>query len=221
MIDVDFLPECVVQRRIRRNRLICQANLLAIALAGFVALGFQFEHFIQKAAAEQSLQRDRVANVRQQLVLRTALEKQEGELLIKQRINQLLGSRINASDVMSDLDRILPPSVTLTSLSLEPAEISMPATPARVAGPTPVSGAAPVEKTVKRLRVVITGVASTDVALANFIGQLSACQTFEDVSMGYARTVILLKPLSSEKDKAPKMEKRAARAFQVSCYIVR
>ncbi|MCE5327286.1 MAG: PilN domain-containing protein [Planctomycetaceae bacterium] len=221
MIDVDFLPEYVAQRRVRRNRLICQANLLAIAVAGFVVLGFQFEHLIQKASAEQALQRDRVANVRQQLVLRTALERQEGELQIKQRINQLLGSRVNASEIMAELDRILPQSVTLTSLSLEPAEINMPMTAARGDAPQPVQGKPP-EKTVKRLRVTLTGVASTDVALANFIGQLSACQTFEDVSMGYARTVLLVKLLDGlEKDKAPRMEKRAARAFQVSCYIVR
>jgi len=59
----------------------------------------------------------------------------------------------------------------------------------------------------KRMRLVLTGLAPTDVDVANFIGQLSASPLFEDVNMGYAKTV--------------SVEGLTAREFQASCYVVR
>jgi hypothetical protein len=59
--------------------------------------------------------------------------------------------------------------------------------------------------TVKRVRLMLTGIAPGDVDVANFIGQLSASPLVEDVNMGYAKTV--------------EFRGRLAREFQASCYI--
>ena len=60
---------------------------------------------------------------------------------------------------------------------------------------------------VKRVLLVIDGMAPNDVDVANFIGQLSACPLFEDVHMGYAKTV--------------RFRGAEAREFQAKCYVIR
>ncbi len=62
-------------------------------------------------------------------------------------------------------------------------------------------------KLVRRVRVVLAGLAPTDVDVANFIGQLSASPLFENVNMGYAKTV--------------RFRGRSAREFQASCYLAK
>ncbi len=59
--------------------------------------------------------------------------------------------------------------------------------------------------TLKRVRLLITGVAPGDVDVANFIGQLSASPLLEDVNMGYTKTV--------------EYRGHLAREFEASCYI--
>jgi len=63
------------------------------------------------------------------------------------------------------------------------------------------------DKAVHRVRLVLTGLAPTDVDVANFIGQLSASRLFEDVTMGYAKNV--------------SFRGRSAREFRASCYVAR
>jgi len=103
---------------------------------------------------------------------------------------------------------VMPESITLTSLTLETMEVSTAAAPSRTSRSRRATKAQDVgATTVNRIQAVITGVSPTDVDVANFIGQLSASPLFEDVNMGYARTV--------------EYRGRQAREFQASCYITR
>lgn len=222
MNDIDFLPESIKRQRIRRRRLIRQGYLLGICLVGLAVLGYRWEGRISKAQAELSLLERRTVNVQQQLVLREELERQEGELLVKQRISEHLGSRINALDVLAALERALPETVSLVNLNLETIKVRVPVAPVKLKSPRPVAGnRQATERTIKRVRIVLTGVAPTDVAVANFIGRLSSSPVFEDVNMGYAKTVVFEKAVYIEGDKRPVFEKRAAREFQASCLVVR
>ena len=54
---------------------------------------------------------------------------------------------------------------------------------------------------------MLTGMAPTDVDVANFIGQLSASCLFKNVNMGYAKTVTF--------------QRRSAKEFQASCYLAK
>jgi hypothetical protein len=87
--------------------------------------------------------------------------------------------------------------MTLTNLAMETVEIRMPPVAGRPTGEA--------EKPVKRVRLVLTGMAPSDVDVANFIGQLAGSKVFEDVNMGYARNITY--------------RSRTARKFQASCYV--
>ena len=93
------------------------------------------------------------------------------------------------------------------SLTIHAADIPVPT--ATIAGGLQVadmSGAGG-QQVSRRIRLVLTGLAPSDIDVANFIGQLASSPLFEDVNMGYAKTVF--------------HENYEAREFQASCFIVR
>lgn len=208
MQNIDFLPERIKERRARHHRLIRQAYLLVVCLIAMAALGYIRQVRITRAEAQIVLLGHRVTNVRQQLAMRADLERQQAELLIKKRIDDLLGSRVNTLDLQAELERVLPPSMTLTRLNIEAVEVRVPVEPVKAGVAQAARGSHyQKEKTIKRVRVSLTGLAPTDVAVANFIGQLSASPVFEDVNMDYTKNVIFRNHL--------------AREFQTICYVVK
>jgi Tfp pilus assembly protein PilN len=153
---------------------------------------------VAKAQTELDLLTSRGDAVKRQLCLRGTMEEQLSDLMIKKRIEEQLGRRVGTLDVLGELQRVMPESMTLTNLAMESVEIRMPASASgRTAGEA--------ERPVKRVRLVLTGMAPSDVDVANFIGQLAGSRVFEDVNMGYARNITY--------------RNRAARQFQASCYV--
>jgi len=207
---MDFLPERIRIQRARRRSLVRQAYLLGACLLALGILAYVRQGMISSAKGELARTSDRVANVNRQLVMRGELERQQADLMIKKRIDDHLGSRVYALDVLAELERTLPQSIFLTNLAMEAVEIRIPIKPAEqdsnqavAAGNQPQDK----EKVVKRIRLSVTGLAPTDVDLADFIAQMSAARLFEDVSMGYAKNV--------------EFRGRTVREFQASCYVVR
>jgi Tfp pilus assembly protein PilN len=183
--------------------------LLAVCLVGLAGLGYMFHVWVQEAEEELSILQGRSTAMHQQLDLRDSLESQLADLMIKKRIEERLGRRVGTLGVLGELQRVMPESMALTGLTMETVEVHMPASAASAgssSGPGP-RGSAKQEKAVKRVRLVITGLAPTDVDVANFIGQLASSPVFEDVNMGYARNVAF--------------RSRNARKFQASCYVTR
>jgi len=211
MKNVDFLPEQMRVQRARRQRVVRQVYLLALCALGLALLGYLRQGRVRKANAELAMLNERACSVNQQLAKRNELEQQLAELMITKRIEEHIGSRVNALDVMSELGRLLPKSIFLTSMNIETMDVRIPvsSTEMQSSENRAVIAGSPQkkERIVKRVRLVITGLAPTDVDVANFIGQLSASPLFEDVNMGYARNMTF--------------NGRAAREFQASCYVVR
>jgi Tfp pilus assembly protein PilN len=211
MDKVDFLPDRIKCQRSRRSRLLRQGYLLGACLAALGVLAYVRDGRISQTKAELALLDERVSEMRNQLVLRTSLEQQMADLMVKRRIVEHLGSRTGPLDVMAGLDQLLPESVVLTGLNMETMDVRVPVRrPGDVnAGlrATAAGAAASSESAVKRVRLTITGLAPTDADLGNFILQLSACPLFEDVNMGYTKNV--------------DFRGRPARQFLVSCYVVR
>jgi len=208
MRDIDFLPEKIRDQRARRRSLFRQGQLTAVCLVAIVILGLVRQHGIGKAQAELTRVRNQAANVRYQLTFRSMLEKQKAELMIKKRIDDQLGSRVNALEVLAELEHMLPESIFLSTLTLEAVE-------ERVALTSAVnrssSGKAvkrlPAEQSIKRVRLRFIGVAPGDVALADFVAQLSAGRLFEEVSLRYAKDATF--------------GQRTVREFEANCYVVR
>jgi Tfp pilus assembly protein PilN len=210
MDAIDFLPDRIRAQRARRHRLAVQCYLLVICLAGLGALGYCLHVQIGRDQEELALLGGRSEAMKMQLDLRASLEQQLGDLMIKRRIEEQLGRRVSTLNVLGELQRVMPESMALTSLTMETVEVRMPVDPVSKENRTDrpvVQPQSPDEKTVKRVRLVITGMAPTDVDVANFIGQLASSPIFEDVNMGYAKNILF--------------RSRSARKFQASCYVTR
>ncbi len=178
---------------------------------GLASMAYVRHVRIARAEAEIVMLDDCHANMQRQLEIRGVLEKQQAELMIKKRINDELGSRVGALDVLAELGRLLSPDMVLRALEMETMEVRIPIRPvqqtARLGGGSARMKGKRGREVSRRLRLTITGVTLSDVEIANFIGQLSACPLFEDVSMGYAKNVAF--------------RGRGAREFQASCYVIR
>jgi len=212
MESIDFLPERIKLQRVRRKHLIRQGYLLAICVATLAVLAYTRHARIAKTQAQVGLLQERSKNVHRQLEMLDSLQRQQADLMIKKRIDDQLGSRANALDVLSELGRLLPRSIAVKALDLAAVDVPVPVrSAARTADSTRTTafprGPLQKEQIVKRVRLELTGLAPTDVDVANFIGQLSASPLFEDVNMGYTKDT--------------DFEGRSARQFNVSCYIVR
>ncbi len=207
---IDFLPERLKAKRSLRRRIIRQVYLLVLVAIGLVVWGYLSRERVADARGELALLRERSAGFDRLLVDKARLQKEQTELLIKERISKQLGSRIDVLDVLGELERILPPRVSLLSLNLDGVQVQLHAgRPGRFGGLARTlsgeRGAA--SATVNRLQLVIRGIAPNDVDIAIFIGHLSASRIFEDVRMGYCKNLVV--------------EDRRAREFQASCHVVR
>ena len=119
-------------------------------------------------------------------------------------------SRTDCTAVLAELCRLTPNNMALVSLELKPVDVTVEEETRGRNTSDHVrrgSGRRQSNKKVRRVQLVICGLAPGDVEVANFIGQLSASPLFQDVNMGYART--------------RELQDRIAREFQASCYLIK
>jgi Tfp pilus assembly protein PilN len=200
MENLDFLPERTRLQRLRRIRLVRQVYLTVLCAAVLAVIGYTRQGAVQKAQASLEAVNEQQRQLQRQVSTRQDLERQLGEFQVLKRINDDLGSRIGAMDLLAELDKILPRNMALTNLGFEAVQLQV---PVKQADPSRSDSGKTV--TVKRIRLMLTGIAPTDVDVATFIGQLSASPLMEDVNMGYTRTV--------------EYHGHLVREFQASCFI--
>lgn len=206
---IDFLPSSIKIDRARRRSLKRQIGLVMIVVASLTTLGHVRQGMIAEGKACLIALNGQISAVNRQLAMRSDLDRQLADLMIKKRIDDTLGSRANALEVLAELERTLPESIVLVSLTLEAVKVRVPVARSVDRGAPIAAGAAaqPRETVSRRVRLVFTGMAPSDVDVANFIAQMSAGRLFEDVSMGYAKNV--------------EFRGRSVREFQASCYVAR
>lgn len=208
MKEADFLPEWLRQQRVRRKRLIRQGQLLAICMACMALLTCVRQAWISEARATLTGIHDRAEAQNRLIAQIPPLERQMADLLIKKQIDSELGSRTDCTAMLAELCHLMPPNMSLASLELKPVEITVePDHPAKRKARPVRGGTRSAARVVRRVRVVLAGLAPTDVDVANFIGQLSASPLLENVKMGYVKTV--------------RFRGRSAREFQASCYLAK
>jgi Tfp pilus assembly protein PilN len=213
MKEVEFLPERVREQRARNRRLIRRGYLLAACMAAMGVLAYANAARIAHARAELAALDKRAVAVNSQIQTIKTLEREMDGLLIKKRIDEKLGSRTDCTAVLAELCRVTPPSVSLVSLEMSAVEVGASqragsgSTAHRSNRARPAVRDTKSRQVTRRLGLVLTGLAPTDVDVANFIGQLSASCLFEDVNMRYARNVVF--------------RERQAREFQASCLLAR
>ena len=206
MNGVDFLPQRIKARRLRRRRLKAQACLLVLCAGLAAMLSYVRQGRIATARADVAMIVDHAGDVRSQVGEAAKLETQLGQLRVVGRIEQDLGRRVNTLKLLAELERRMPPALALTNLKIETVVQTIPVRPV---GLTHRAGKAVVaeDKKLRRVRLTLAGLAPSDVDVATFIGQLSAGPLFEDVNMGYTRS--------------ERLRGRTVRSFQASCYVAR
>jgi Tfp pilus assembly protein PilN len=213
MHNIDFLPRRIKQQRWKRRRRVRQTVVVFACLALLVAVGFLRQQGVREVQAEWERLDRQVTQVHSQLSLREALEQEWSELIRKQQISEQFDTRLTARDVLAELGHRLPESMALTDLSLEADSVLLdPAEPASVLNassgrPMQVAPPATSRQRITRIRLVITGLAPSDVDIANFVGQLASSPLFEDVNMGYTREI--------------QFQGKTARQFKATCYTAR
>ena len=204
MRNIDFLPEHIRQRRLRARRLARYGYVLACAMVAVALWEFSWRGRVSAAYAQLTELQDRHDHVKKQLSDRESLQRQQAQLLIKERISNTLGSRVSALDLLAEIERVLPPHVSLRNLSMEAVQVKV---PIEVPRKRSRSGEKQHHANVNRVRFTVTAIAPTDVDVANSIAQLSSSPLLEDINMAYARTVSI--------------EGRQAKEFQAVCHVAR
>jgi len=207
-MTIDFLPERIKVQRSRVDRLFRQVYLVGMVLATLIGLAYVNEERISAAQGELSGLDDQSANLKTQVRTMYKLQEQLSGLMIKQDIDQKLGSRINGMDILAELGEILPESMTLTSLQMDALKLKVQLKSAAGGVAKKAAGRGKArERTENRLKLTITGLSPNNVDVANFIAVLSASKLFEKVEMGYAKNV--------------EHRGKQAKEFQASCYVAR
>ncbi len=213
MHNIDFLPRRIKHQRRTRRRRVRQVGVVCACALILIAVGFLRQQGVAEARAQWRQLDRQVRQVHSQLSLREELEEEWNELVRKQQISEQFDTRLTARDVLAELGHRLPESMALTDLSLEADSVLLdPAKPASVlttssGRPTAVAPPATARQRITRIRLVITGMAPSDVEIANFVGQLASSPLFEDVNMGYTREI--------------KYQGRSARQFKATCFTAR
>jgi len=202
---IDFLPNRIRVQRHRRRRLIRQGVWVCVCALGLLLFAYVRQDHIHAAQAELIEMQAYNLNLREQTFAREALEKQQGELEIARKVEEQLGSRVGALDVLSELGDKMPANMALTSLTIETVEQRVPVDMTARSSARASVAAIKRDKSVKRVRLTLTGLSTSDVEIANFIAQLSVSPLFEDVTMGYVKPV--------------EFRGRMVREFQSACYV--
>lgn len=209
MDSVDFLPQRIRIQRDRRKRIIRQAYLVAVCAAALAGLAFIRAGRLEKASAQASLLDQCTANVQRDIGRKGVLEGQLRDMMVKKRIEEHLGGRVSAQLMLAEFQKLLPAHVFLTKLEFETTEVQQPYSADR-----PVSARAiispknqPKVEAIKRVRVVVTGMAPSDMDVATLIGGLTTSALFENVTMEYSKNVTI--------------DGRIANEFRVGCYVAK
>ncbi len=177
MREVEFLPGWYPQVRRRRRFVVLQAWMTVVVLAAFALWVMQArnnvrrqEATLQTREAELSASRSELKVVEELMTLRRKLVEQS-KVLVK------VGSHAEAARLLTTLDEVMPKSAALLELTLLTEETH----PITLAG---ARAAQEKDRTVdRRLNVRVTGVAPTDVEVADFLTKLTGKPFFEDVRM--------------------------------------
>ncbi len=181
MRELEFLPRWYPGMVRRRRALILQvwaAAALALGLSIQSAIGHHALRNAQTSLSglQQKLSQtdDDLLRLGEQRALRSQLQ-QQNEVIAR------LGPHVPAAPLMAALAEDMPPQTALLDLTLNQIEKTRPASALATARG---DANAAVDR---RLSVTLTGVAPSDMELANFLDRLNSLPCVQDIAMAYAK----------------------------------
>ncbi len=189
--SVNFLPGWYVADR-RRRAARKRQMVLAVVLIG--AMGMLW-HQSRQQAEQLSLYRDSLAAQLQaaegQITEMVKLQQARAELSRQVNIYRQLALPINFSQVSGTVAALTPEDVFLEELEVRTEQLREKRVVAVANADRRGRRRNAKPQTIVETRTIITvdirGIAPSDVAIANFVGQLAACDLFQNVKMVYSR----------------------------------
>jgi hypothetical protein len=180
MREIDFLPAWypAIQRRYRWVMVQAWATLLILVLLTGYAIVVRVKLHIAGRTTEQTEAQIRVSQ--EQLAKLTEKMKFEEELRQKDQILAQLGLGVDATRLLKAMEDAMTPEMALTDFSMETVEVPR-AVPLSLIS-THRSG-----EVDRRLKVLVDGVAPSDVEIVAFMDHMQRFGCFENIKFPYFR----------------------------------
>lgn len=185
--QVSFLPDNYLDRKMqRRTNVVCL--LLAVAVMGGIGSAFTLsQKEVRRVEAEQTTIDREYAEAAQRITLVKEMQDKQRRMAHQAELSASLLERVPRSNLLAEVTNALPPGVSLLEFNMDSRKKIGPAVnPAATAAP----GAAPAATVDPRMQPVsydvsfrLTGVAATDVQVAQYINRLSHSSLLSDVNL--------------------------------------
>jgi Tfp pilus assembly protein PilN len=184
--QVSFLPDDYLDRKLqRRTNIICLV-LAAVVMGGIGSAFAISQQSINRVVQQQRAVDQSYADAAQRITLLHDLQAKQQRVAHQAEMSASLLEKVPRSLVLAQVTNSLPVGVSLLALTMESHKHVFPPapTPAIQPGqPAPKAAKPPEQPVVFDVSLKLTGVAATDVQVAQFINRLSRCELFNDVNL--------------------------------------
>jgi Tfp pilus assembly protein PilN len=183
--QVSFLPDDYLDRKLqRRTNIICL--VLAVLVMGGIGSAFALDQqSINRIVQQQRIVDQSYADAAARITQLHDLQTKQQRVSHQAEMSASLLEKVPRSLVLAQVTNCLPVGVSLLQLSMEshrhvfaPLPVANPTQAPTARAPKPAE-----QPVVFDVSLRLTGVAATDVQVAQFINHLSRCELFKDVNL--------------------------------------
>ena len=191
-IQINFLPASYQQECAARAARRRQSLLLALLFVG-IGLGVaQTWRYRSQLERQHETMLELLASTKTQMSEVSKLESARAILLRQLQIHRELNQPVTYAQTVGTLGSLIPEGMTLRRLTMQNDKVTTTRPPrpeevnrAKASGsPNPN---APVTDSYWAVRIEMSGIAPSDVEIANFIGTLAGSRLFQNVKLSYSR----------------------------------
>lgn len=197
MNEINFLPQTYVKVQSRQRRVYREAVLVAITMVSIGGWYMSSRGSLTDVEAYAATVDNEAAVLQKQLTEMVRLGGERRTLAAKVELKRELEAPLETSTIIATIGSLMPPSIAMRSITLEGTKPTAAPAASRVTATTP-QGAAPKAASAEKLSVTLTGLAPTDSAVTEFVGQLSSHGLFERIKLLYSRSVTVNDILARE-----------------------
>lgn len=198
MNEINFLPQTYVKVQSRQRRVYREAVLVAITMVSIGGWYMSSRGSLGDVEAYAATVDNEAAVLQKQLTEMVRLGGERRTLAAKVELKRELEAPLETSAIIATIGRLMPSTIAMRSITLEGNKPNAASATSRVTATTPQGAAAPKAAPTEKLSVTLTGLAPTDSAVTEFVGQLSTHGLFEGIKLLYSRSVTVNDILARE-----------------------
>lgn len=183
MREIEFLPDWYPQICRSKQRVVLQAWVSGVVVVALSLWVFLAHHNVRAAEAALTNLDGQMSQAQSDLAKLDELIRMQKQWRQQDDIIAKLGLHVETTRLLKAIEAAMPPEMSIVDVALLTEEQQQPKSNLAAAREERETER-PIDR---RLKVRLQGVTPTDVDLANFLGQLSAAQYFENIAMTYAR----------------------------------